>query len=284
MTWRLRSAATLWAFGVVALSGCTSDTPLAAPTTAGTTPAATDDAPPTLTSTQIIRLPAAAHDAVIPGLLTAPAEVAQATAHRLRRDAPLFGADRRTPIARLPAHDFLAERTVVTAIRAEGPWTLVLTPARSILPSRATAADPAPAQTAAWLPTAFLGAPGRLTDRIEISVSAQTLSIFQEGAATRTFPVGVGTPATPTPTNVTGYLQARYRDPDQGQIEHRIQLSSLHATGADEPYAGDDGGLIGIHFQETATGAVSHGCVRMDEVGISAVDALPLGTLIAVVE
>ena len=119
--------------------------------------------------------------------------------------------------------------------------------------------------------------------RIEISVSKQTLSIITDGGATRSFAVGVGTPGTPTPTNVTGYLQARYTDPDQGQTEHRIQLTSLHATAADEPYEGDDGGLIGIHFQQDSSGAISHGCVRMDAAGIAAVDALPRGTLVTVV-
>ena len=285
MTSRLRTALALSIAALAVLSGCSTSAPAprSAPASSTAPPAATPAGPPEFSSRQIIALPAAVYDAVIPGLLAAPADVAEATAHTLTKDAPLFGADRTTPVARLQARDFLAEPTVVDVIHSEGPWALVLTPARSILPSKATAETPAPAQTAAWLPAAYLAEPQRLTSRIEISVSKQTLSIVTDGAATRSFAVGVGTPETPTPTGVTGYLQARYTDPDQGQTEHRIQLTSLHATAADEPYEGDDGGLIGIHFQQDSSGAISHGCVRMDAAGIAAVDALPRGTLVTVV-
>ena len=69
----------------------------------------------------------------------------------------------------------------------------------------------------------------------------------------------------------------------QGQSEHRIQLTSLHATGSDEPYGGADGGLIGIHYQAQASGAVSHGCIRLSAEAVAAVDALPLGTPVRIV-
>jgi lipoprotein-anchoring transpeptidase ErfK/SrfK len=52
----------------------------------------------------------------------------------------------------------------------------------------------------------------------------------------------------------------------------------------DEPYGGTDGGLIGLHYQDVASGAVSHGCIRLDADAIAAVDTLPLGTPITVVD
>ncbi|WP_348787207.1 L,D-transpeptidase [Leifsonia sp. NPDC080035] len=286
MTSRLPVAA-LCIAALAVLAGCsTTDsrpTASASATSAASSPSASTTEPPSLTSRQVIVLPAAVYKAVVHGLLTAPADISDVTAYTLRKDAPLYGADRSTPIARLPMLDFLAEPTVVDVVRTDGPWALALTPARSILPSKATATAPATAQTAAWLPTSYLQEPRKLTGRVEISVSARTLSILTPGSAAQTFTVGVGTPETPTPTGVTGYLQARYTDADQDQTDHRIQLTSLHATGADEPYGGHDGGLIGIHFQETSSGAVSHGCIRMDAAGVQAVDALPLGTLVTVV-
>ncbi|WP_374009597.1 L,D-transpeptidase [Leifsonia sp. LS-T14] len=198
-------------------------------------------------------------------------------------DTPVYGDDFRTPIARIPAKNFLDEPTVVVPVRTRGAWTQVLTPSRRILPSQATAEHPAPAQTAAWLPTASLLPFGAIPNRIVVSVSRQTLVITTAaGVPTRTFPVGVGTTQTPTPTGVTGYLQARYLDPAQDQTKHRIQLTSLHATGADEPYGGADGGLIGLHFQQSATGAVSHGCLRLSGDAVDAIDALPLGTPIVI--
>jgi lipoprotein-anchoring transpeptidase ErfK/SrfK len=114
--------------------------------------------------------------------------------------------------------------------------------------------------------------------RIEISVGRQQLMIRGPGG-TRRFPAGVGGDGTPTPTGVTGYLQARYLDPRQGQSVFRIQLTSLHAVAADEPYGGSDGGLIGLHLGSGS----SHGCIRLGPDAIAAVDALPLGTPIVLV-
>ena len=252
------------------------------------TPSATADAGPAipagLTPSQIAALPAATYSAVIPGLLPAQATADIRTAYHVVFDSVAYGADFTTPVARIPAKNFLGEPTVVVRVQTKGRWSLVLTPSRQQLPSAATAAAPAPAQSAAWIPTSFLHSGTPLTTRIVISTSKQTLSILDSsGAATKEFTVGVGTASTPTPTG-TGYLQARYLDPAQGQSEHRIQLTSLHATSADEPYGGADGGLIGIHFQSTAAGAVSHGCVRLAEDAIAAVDALPLGTPVQIVD
>ncbi len=172
-------------------------------------------------------------------------------------------------------------------VEHSGDWVRVLTPARQRLPS--TGANSAgtnssgalpPAQTSAWLRADSLSSPTILLNRIIVSVSAQTLRII--GVGSRTWPVGVGAPGTPTPTGVTGYLEARYRDAAQGQTEHPVQLTSLHSTAADEPFGGNDGGLIGIHFQASASGAVSHGCIRVPVEALAAVDALPLGTPITI--
>lgn len=127
-----------------------------------------------------------------------------------------------------------------------------------------------------------LSSPTILVNRIIVSASAQTLRII--GVGSRTWPVGVGAPGTPTPIGVTGYLEARYRDAAQGQAEHPVQLTSLHSTAADEPFGGNDGGLIGIHFQASASGAVSYSCIRVPLEAIAAVNALPLGTLITIGE
>ena len=188
--------------------------------------------------------------------------------------------------AHLAARNFLGEPSVVVPVERSGDWLRILTPARQRLPSDPAGTDSfgalAPAQTSAWLRTDSLSSPPILTNRIIVSVSAQMLSII--GVGSRTWPVGVGAPGTPTPIGVTGYLEARYRDAAQGQAEHPVQLTSLHSTAADEPFGGNDGGLIGIHFQASASGAVSHGCIRVPLEAIAAVNALPLGTLITIEE
>lgn len=249
------------------------------------TPNAAPPLPEPLSASEISQLPAAVYDAVIPSLMEAPGSVEAVGAGTVLFDSALYGSDRVTAVARIPATNFLNEPTVVVAVKSEGDWSLVLTASRQVLPSQSGDDAEAPAQTAAWIPTRDLQPAAPLDVRVEISVAAQELSITDvTGSVLHRFPVGVGAADTPTPTGVTGYLQARYLDPRQGQSVHRIQLTSLHATGADEPFGGSDGGLIGIHFQDTARGAVSHGCIRLDEKAIAMIDALPLGTLVTIVE
>jgi len=279
-------AATIAVITLVSLTACTPDPPATPSTAAATrTPDAHGPAlPPALTPSAIAALPAAVYDAVIPGLLAAPSEPHITSAATVAFDTPVYGADFTTAVARIPSKDFLGKPTVIVPVATKGDWSMVLTASRQVLPSEA-GKGVAPAQTAAWVPTSALTTASTLAHRVVVSVSAQTLTITDSaGKAERTFPVGVGTAETPTPTGATGYLQARYLDPAQGQSEHRIQLTSLHATTADEPYGGSDGGLIGIHYQATASGAVSHGCVRLGAEAIAAVDALRLGTPVTVVD
>ena len=113
--------------------------------------------------------------------------------------------------AHLAARNFLGEPSVVVPVEHSGDWLRVLTPARQRLPSHPAGTDSfgalAPAQTSAWLRADSLSSPTILVNRIIVSVSAQTLSII--GVGSRTWPVGVGAPGTPTPIGVTGYLEAR---------------------------------------------------------------------------
>jgi L,D-transpeptidase-like protein len=280
---RLLAATFSAAFVLTALTACgTTATPATHSATATPSADAGPALPQGLTPSRIAALPATTYDAVVPGLLAAPATAKIKSAYHVVFDTVVYGADFTTPVARIPAKNFLGEPTVVVRVASKGKWSQVLTPARQQLPSTATAAAPAPAQSAGWVPTSSLQLASSLNRSVVISTSEQTLTILDNaGKAVHAFPVGVGTPDTPTPTG-TGYLQARYLDPAQGQAKHRIQLTSLHATAADEPYDGSDGGLIGIHFQSTATGAVSHGCVRLSEGAIAAVDALPLGTAVQI--
>lgn len=265
----------------VGLTACAPDPsrPKQTPRPSTAAPAAGPALAPELSRAELAALPSAVYDAVIPGLLAAPEHPQFDAAHQVAFDVAVYGDDFVTPVARIPATNFLGTPSVIVPVATRGEWSLVLTPSRSLLPSAAPEGTTAPAQTAGWMPTHLLRPLNRLPKRMVVSVSAQTLTITEaDGTPAETFPVGVGAQDTPTPTGVGGYLQARYLDPAQGQGTHRIQLTSLHATGADEPFAGSDGGLIGMHFQDTASGAVSHGCIRLGTAAIEAVDALPLGT------
>jgi lipoprotein-anchoring transpeptidase ErfK/SrfK len=234
-----------------------------------------------LTAGQVASLPEARYDAVIPGLIryASTNTTALTRAATLTKDTALYGAAQKSAVAHLSATNFLGDPTTVVPVRTNGAWTLILTPARQQLPS-STHGDAA-AQTAAWIRTDDVEPGDALPSRVVVSVSEQTLSIVT-GKDVTTYQVGVGTKTTPTPTGVTGYLQARYLDPKQGQSVHPIELTSLHSAAKDEPFGGSDGGLIGVHFNTTSSGAVSHGCIRLTAEAITAVNRLPLGTPITI--
>jgi hypothetical protein len=227
-----------------------------------------------------VALPQASYDAVVPGLEPWIFGSDASTAWSLTGDATLYAAPGGTAVATLAATNFLDQPTVVVAVDARGDWARVLTPARQSLPS-ANGGDAA-AQTSGWIARGALAHPVPLTRTIVVSISNRTLSIVPKSGSPTTFPVGIGMDDTPTPSGVTGYLQARYFDPAQQQSSHPVQLTSLHSTAADEPFGGEDGGLIGLHYEKDATGAVSHGCVRLGTAAITAVNALPLGTLVTI--
>ncbi len=257
-------------------SASPSPTASVTPTPSAAPYAAPDDA-------TVAALPEARYNAVIPALLgfasnDVPAELT--AAYTIAADAPLFGDDRITPVARLAAKNFLGDSTVVVPVRTDGDWSLVLTPARQTLPSE----NPdAPAQSVGWIRSELLTKAQDLAAHVVISVGDQTVSIVDaSGDVRESFPAAVGASETPTPTGVVGYVQARYLDPAQDQTVYPITLSSMHSSAADEPFGGQDGGLIGIHFYEERSGAISHGCVRVSGDAITALDTLPLGTPILI--
>lgn len=239
-----------------------------------------------LTAAEIALLPEVRYDAVVPGLIgfaVALPPIEMSIAYTVRADTPIYGVGRRTPVARIGALNFLGEKTVVVPVSFFEEWALVLTPARQTLPSAAIGA--APAQTAGWVRIDALVIDHLVTHHIIVSVSDQTLRIVDRGGADiALFSIGVGTPSTPTPTGVTGYIQAQYLDPTQGQDTYPIALTSLHSAAADEPYDGSDGGLIGVHYFVSSSGAVSHGCLRLPDAAIAAVNQLPIGTSISIVD
>jgi len=201
--------------------------------------------------------------------------------YTISTDTPIYN-DARVAVARFAFMNFTGRPTVIVPVRTDGAWTLVMTPARQKLPSEAGGA--APAQTAGWVRTDALDRTTTVDRRVVISTGEQKLRIEDfSGTVEQSFDVGVGAPGTPTPTGVTGYLQERYLDPQQGQATYPIQLTSLHAAAQDEPFQGEDGGLIGMHYFPAHSGSVSHGCIRLSEAAVTAVNALPLGTSVTIV-
>jgi lipoprotein-anchoring transpeptidase ErfK/SrfK len=279
------AAALLLTLGLTACTA-TSTTTSTKPTTSRSATATPTADPYRAPSASVVStLPEAQYDAVIGGLLPYYDATIPKTAdesYTISADAPLYGDDRAKPVARLAAKNFLGDPTVVVPVQVSGAWAMVMTPARQALPSAVQSG--AAAQSAAWIRRDLLTKKTALADHVVISVGKQTVAIVgTDGKTVKEFPAGVGAGGTPTPTGVIGYIQARYLDPAQNQTVHPIQLTTLHSSAADEPYGGHDGGLIGVHYESVARGAVSHGCVRLDGDAVDAVNALPLGTVVQIV-
>ncbi|MBE7162407.1 MAG: L,D-transpeptidase [Williamsia herbipolensis] len=291
MTVRARLiGAALVALVAIGATGCTgqggSPRSTATARTSSGSPTATSAPYRAPSAATVAALPEARYDAVIGGLMPYyDSDVPKASSHAatIRADAPLYGGDRTTPVARIAAKNFLGDPTVVVPVRDDGAWTEIMTPSRQALPSATDGS--AAAQTVAWIRTSALERGDALPDHLVIAVGAQTVSIVDaSGKTVQRFPAGVGAGGTPTPTGVVGYIQARYLDPAQDQTVHPINLTSLHSAAADEPYGGSDGGLIGVHYESVARGAVSHGCVRLDGEAVDRVNDLPVGTLVQIVD
>jgi hypothetical protein len=269
-------AATVW--GWSATSGGTVATAGAVPTP----PPAVGV--PSLSAEQIASLPEAGYDRVIGGLVpVTSAAVTRVQIGSLAAAAPLYRTDASRPVARMQVAGPFGDPNPIVVIANVGEWDLVLTPARQTLPS-ASPAGRAAAQTAGWMPARYIRGLAETSARITVRTRDQTLVISRLGEPDRVFPIAVGAAATPTPTGVTGYLEARFVNPGAGTRQTPVQLTSLHATTSDEPAGGMSGGLIALHWWPEAAGAVSHGCIRVTEQALAAVNALPLGTPITTTE
>jgi hypothetical protein len=129
-----------------------------------------------------------------------------------------------------------------------------------------------------WLPRDVLGGYASVDTHLVVDLSRLTATLWMRGRAVFRAPVGVGQPRWPTPRGrfyVRNRL-TRYAGPTYGPIAFGTSARSEHLT--DWP----GGGFIGIHGTDEPKlipGRISHGCVRMRNRDILALDRLmPIGT------
>jgi lipoprotein-anchoring transpeptidase ErfK/SrfK len=118
---------------------------------------------------------------------------------------------------------------------------------------------------------------------IGVSRRHLTLTVWKECQQVATYPIGLGTRETPTPTGVF-YLASLLRPPDPKGVygEYAYGLSGYSSAITHWTW----GGLIGLHGTNdpSSVGKLSsHGCIRMRNGDIAElVKVLPLGTPIAI--
>ncbi len=114
-----------------------------------------------------------------------------------------------------------------------------------------------------WAPRELLGPFHHTRWRIVVDLSSRRMSVYYAGALRRVFPVGVGTPSTPTPPGHF-WIRERFKLSNPGSPYWPYALgTSDYSTLSEWP----GGGVIGIHGPygepQKIPGDPSHGCIRM---------------------
>jgi hypothetical protein len=170
--------------------------------------------------------------------------------------------------AHLTQHNLIGQVNAFLVVgTAPGGWVQALLPVR-------------PNGTTGWFPPDEVQV-GQVSDFLLANLSSFTLEHYVDGKLVATFPVGVGLPATPTPTGMF-YVYANQAHPGPPYDPVILALSAFSPTLLNWPL----GGIIGIHgWSDTSVEGrpVSNGCLRMRPRDATRLANLPLGTPVEII-
>jgi hypothetical protein len=173
------------------------------------------------------------------------------------------------PVAALPTTE-LKNPTWVPVVQSQPGWDRVLLPTR---PNRSTG----------WI---YLGDGGVQTAysayRIQITLAAYRLTVFDDGRRLGSWTVAVGAAGTPTPTGRTFLLASLA--PKHPTYSPLILPLGLHSD--DLSTFGGGPGTVGLHgWPDPAVfgHAVSHGCVRVPAAALRVLSRVPLGSPVLII-
>jgi hypothetical protein len=135
-----------------------------------------------------------------------------------------------------------------------------------------------PNGTTGWVPRGSLGAYQTVDTHLVVDRRLLLATLYRDGTAIFTAPIGIGTDAWPTPAGVFTVRSrlTRYASPFYGPIAFGTTARSSVLT--DWPA----GGFVGIHGTDEPQlipGRVSHGCIRMRNDAIRRLaELMPIGT------
>jgi hypothetical protein len=139
-----------------------------------------------------------------------------------------------------------------------------------------------PNGTTGWVRRSDLGGYGTVRTRLVVSLARLRATLYSNGRAVLSAPVGVGMPGWPTPTGEF-YIRnklTRYRSAVYGPVAFGTSARSERAT--DWPA----GGYVGIHGTDQPDlipGRISHGCIRLRNADILALARrMPVGTPVTI--
>src|SRR5690606_5992422 len=109
-------------------------------------------------------------------------------------------------------------------------------------------------------------------------LTARTVDIVRDGVAERVASdFAWGADATPTPIGRSFIMMTR-AVPELGYTRgHPLVYLSVQSPTLDD-FGGSDAAVTAFHYHDQRTGAISNGCIRVDESVIARLAELPLGT------
>jgi lipoprotein-anchoring transpeptidase ErfK/SrfK len=153
---------------------------------------------------------------------------------------------------------------------AGGVWLEVMLPRR-------------PNETTGWVRRAQVRL-RPVTREVEVDLSSRTARLLRDGRTERSWPVGIGRQATPTPTG-RFYITVKLRPPQISTIYGAWALGLSGYSDVLEQFGTGDG-QIAVHGTSDPADLgreVSNGCVRLDNAAITSLaETLPLGTPVTI--
>jgi lipoprotein-anchoring transpeptidase ErfK/SrfK len=123
-----------------------------------------------------------------------------------------------------------------------------------------------------------------IVHQVEVDLSSRTARLLHGGRIVRSWPVGIGRQATPTPTG-SFYLTVKLRPPQISPVYGAWALGLSGYSDVLEQFGTGDG-QIALHGTADPTDLgreVSNGCVRLDNEAITSLaEILPLGTPVTI--
>lgn len=165
-------------------------------------------------------------------------------------------------------HNLIGQDTPFLVVGSQPGWLQVQLPVR-------------PNGTTGWV-SADQVATSTVGDYLLATLSTYRLDHYRDGKLVDSFPIGIGVPATPTPTG-TFYIWAIQDAPGPPYDPAILALSAFSPTLTNWPL----GGIVGVHgWQDPSVEGkqISNGCLRMHPGDVSKLEKdLPLGTPIQIV-
>jgi lipoprotein-anchoring transpeptidase ErfK/SrfK len=123
-----------------------------------------------------------------------------------------------------------------------------------------------------------------MVHQVDVDLSSRTARLLRDGRTVRSWPVGIGRQATPTPTG-SFYLTVKLRPPQISAVYGAWALGISGYSDVLEQFGTGDG-QIALHGTADPTDLgreVSNGCVRLDNGAITNLaQVLPLGTPVTI--